>query len=67
MVPGDDFDQTGFELPPAPPEDPVQPELFTDDYSQPDPADGDPVFWPAGGGQASPDDGFVQPDAAESS
>jgi len=28
MAPGEDFDQTGFELPPAPLEDPTQSELF---------------------------------------
>jgi hypothetical protein len=68
MVPSDDFDQTGFELPPAPqvaPADSGQGELFGDDCSQPNAADGEPVFWPAGGGQAFPEDGFIQPDAPD--
>jgi hypothetical protein len=30
-------------------EDPTQPEHFGDDYSQPDAADGEPVFWSASG------------------
>ncbi|MBM3874958.1 MAG: hypothetical protein FJ382_14750 [Verrucomicrobia bacterium] len=46
--------------------DAAQGELFGDDYSQPDSADSEPVFWPAADGQASPDDDFVQADAAES-
>ncbi len=65
MEPGEDFDQTGFELPPPPqvaPADAGQGELFGDDYSQPDSADDEPVFWCAGSGQASPDDDFVQAD-----
>jgi len=69
MEPGEDFDQTGFELPPAPrvaSADAGQGELFGDAYFQPDAADGEPVFWSAGSGQASPDDDFVQADAAES-
>ena len=69
MEPGEDFDQTGFELP-LPPQVALansgQGELFGDDYAQPDAADDEPVFWSAGSGQASPDDGFVQADAAES-
>ena len=39
MAPGESFDQTGFELTPAPlpaDDEPTQAELFTDDYSQPD-------------------------------
>ena len=69
MEPGEDFDQTGFELPPPPkvaPADAGQGELFSDDYAQPDSADAEPVFWCAGSGQASPEDDFVQADAAES-
>jgi len=38
----------------------------TADYSQPDSADGEPVFWSASGGRNCPDDDFVQADAAES-
>ena len=69
MDPGESFDQAGFELPAAPqvaPADAGQGELFGDDYDQPDAADDEPVFWCAGSGQASPDDDFVQADAAES-
>lgn len=69
MKPGEDFDQTGFELPAAPqvtPADAGQGELLGDDYSQPDSAASEPVFWSAGSAQASPDDDFVQADAAES-
>ena len=65
----EDFDQTGFELPPAPVQtagDHRQSELFADDYAQPDAVVAEPVFWPDGGGQAFPDDDFVQVDAAES-
>lgn len=69
MEPGEDFDQTGFELP-LPPQVALansgQGELFGDDYSLPDSADGEPVFWSASGGQASPDDDCVQADAAAS-
>ena len=68
MEPGEDFDQIGFELPLPPqvaPADAGQGELFGDDYSQPDSSDGEPVFWGASGGQASPDDDFVQADAAD--
>jgi len=61
MEPGEDFDQTGFELPAAPAEDPTQPELFGDDSSQPD-AEDEPVFWPAAAAQAFPPDDGVQPD-----
>ncbi len=68
MEPGESFDQTGFELP-LPPQvalvDAGQGELFGDDYAQPDANDGEPVFWSAGSAQASPDDDFVQADAAE--
>ena len=65
MEPGEDFDQTGFELPLPPqvaPADAGQGELFGDDYSQPDSADREPVFWSAGGGQVFPTDDGVQPD-----
>jgi hypothetical protein len=68
MEPGESFDQTGFELPAAPqiaPADSSQGELFGDEFSQPDAADGEPVFWNASGGQAFPHDDFVQADAAE--
>jgi hypothetical protein len=77
MEPGEDFDQTGIELPPPPQvalADAAQGELFGDDYAQPDlsactaqadAADGEPVFWSASGGQNYPDDDFVQPDAPE--
>ena len=60
MEPGEDFDQTGFELPTAPAEDPTQPELFGDDSSQPD-ADDEPVFWPAAAAQAFPPDEAYSP------
>ena len=69
MDPGEEFDHTGFELPAAPqvtPADAGQGELFGDDYSQPDSADSEPVFWGAGSAQASPKDDFVQADPAES-
>jgi hypothetical protein len=68
MEPGEDFDQTGFELPAGPqvaPADSGQGELFGDDYSQPDAADGEPVFWSATAGQDFPDDDFVQTDAPD--
>jgi hypothetical protein len=41
------------------PTDPGQAELFSDDHSPPAAAGGEPVFWCAGSGQASPDDDFV--------
>ena len=69
MAPNEDFDQTGFELPLAPPDapaDPGQGKLFGDDCSLPDAADRKPVFWTDGAGQSTPDDDFVQADAAES-
>ncbi len=74
MEPGEEFDQTGFELPPPPqvaPADAGQGELFGDDYAQPDlsacsaqadSADREPVFWSASDGQAFPTDDGVQPD-----
>ena len=74
---GEAFDQTGFELPPAPEaatEAAGQGQLFSDDYSQPDlsacsaqadAADGEPVFWNNSASQPFPDDDFVQPDAVE--
>ena len=77
MAPGESFDQTGFELTPAPlpaDNDPTQAKLFTDDYSQPDlsactaqadATDGEPVFWAASGSQSLPADDSVQPDAPE--
>lgn len=69
MVPGEDFDQTGFELPPAPAapaEATGQGLLFDDDCSQPDSADAEPVFWADGAGQPGPAETFVQADALES-
>ena len=69
MVPGEDFDQTGFELPPAPKIAPAatgQGFLFDDDCSQPDSADGEPVFWTGGAEPAGPAETFVQVDALES-
>ena len=68
MEPGESFDQTGFELPPPPhvaPADAGQGELFGDDYSQPDAADGEPVFWSANTGQDCSAADFVQGDAAD--
>ncbi len=70
MAPGESFDQTGFELlPPARVAlaASAQGELFGDDYTQPDAADGESVFWSASGGQASPDDDFVQADLSAGS
>jgi hypothetical protein len=66
MAPGEDFDQTGFELTPA--SLPAvatdgQLDLFGDDCSQPDSADGEPIFWSADAGQSGADDGEIQPDA----
>jgi len=43
-------------------------DLFGDDCSEPDSADGEPMFWSASGGQASPDNDCVQagaPDCSE--
>ena len=65
MAPGEDFDQTGFELPAAPAEATGQGLLFDDDCSQPDSADAEPVFWTGGTEQAGPADDFVQADALE--
>ncbi len=68
MEPGEDFDQTGFELPPLPhiaPTDSGQGELFCDDYAQPDAADGEPVFWTDGAGPSTADDDGMQPDAPD--
>ena len=68
MEPGEDFDQTGFELPAAPqfaPADSGQGELFGGDYSQPDSADREPVFWSDGAGQSTPTDNCAQPDAPD--
>jgi hypothetical protein len=68
MEPGEDFDQIGFELPAAPqvaPADAGQGELFCDDCSQPDAADSEPVFWPAGGRQDFPAGDCVQSDAPD--
>ena len=73
-APGEEFDQTSFELSPVPsPISPAdgQPELFADDCSQPDlsactaqadAAAGEPVFWAASGSQSLPADDSVQPD-----
>jgi hypothetical protein len=68
MEPGEDFDQIGFELPAAPqvaPADAGQGELFCDDCSQPDAADSEPVFWPAGDRQDFPAGDCVQADAPD--
>jgi hypothetical protein len=68
MEPGESFDQTGFELPLPPqvaPADDGQGELFGDEFSQPDAADGDPVFRTADSGQDFAADDGVQPDAPE--
>ena len=43
-------------------EDPAQPELFADDFAQPDANDGEPVFWTPHGVDAFPPEDFVQPD-----
>ncbi|MBI4622208.1 MAG: hypothetical protein HY736_03170 [Verrucomicrobia bacterium] len=78
MALGEDFDQTGIELPlapQAPAEATGQGQLFDDDCSQPDlsacsaqadAADGEPVFWSGGAEQSGPADNFVQADAMES-
>ena len=69
MMLGEDFDHSGYELPPAPAasaEVTGQGLLFDDDCSQPDLADGEPVFWTDGAEQAGPADDFVQADALES-
>ena len=69
MAPGEDFDQTGFELPPAPKapaEATGQGQLFDDDCSRPDSADGEPVFWTGGAEESGPAEDFVQADALES-
>ncbi|MDO8538899.1 MAG: hypothetical protein Q7S40_00550 [Opitutaceae bacterium] len=50
----------------TPSSSPGQGELFGDDCSQPDAADLEPVFWTDVAGQSTPDDDFVQADAAES-
>ncbi len=68
MEPGEEFDQTGFELPPVPGtrgSTDGQQELFSDDWSQPDAADGEPVFWPASTGPNHPEENYLQPDAPE--
>ena len=65
MEPGEDFDQTDFELP-LPPQvalaDSGQGGLFGDDYAQPGTAEGETVFWTDGSGQSTPDGDFVRPD-----
>ena len=69
MEPGEDFDETGFELPPAPeaPAEATGPGLlFDDDCSQPDSADGEPVFWIGRAEQPGPSDDFAQAEALES-
>ncbi len=68
MEPGESIKQIGFELPPAPqvaPADAGQGELSGEDYTQPDSADSEPVFWSASGGQGFPTDDSVQPDAPD--
>jgi hypothetical protein len=65
---GEAFDQTGFEFPPTPAaatEAAGQGQLFSDDYSQPDAADGEPVFWGDSAGQPFPAADFVQADVSE--
>ena len=65
MEPGEDFDQSGAELTPAPlvlREDSSQSELFAEDFAQPEVNDGEPVFWSASGGQAFPTVAGLQPD-----
>lgn len=60
--PQEDFDQCGCEVPPCydeAPEDINQLTLFDDGF-QPDPPEGEPVFWPLAGVQEFPDDDFVQ-------
>jgi hypothetical protein len=57
MAPGEDFDQTGFELPRAPKalaEATGQGQLFDDDCSQSDATDREPVFWIGGAEQSGP-------------
>jgi len=63
----DDFDQTGFELPPcrAPRTDPHQVSLFPDYTGQADAPEGEPVF-ALTGPQAEPHDDQIQPDAPDS-
>jgi len=56
-------DPTG--APEAPAEATGQGRLFDDDYSQPDAADGEPVFWTGSAGQPFPDDDFVHAGALE--
>lgn len=69
MEPGDNFDQTGFELPTPPqaaPADAGQSELFSDDYSQPDATDGEPVFWSESSAASDSAEDFYQADAQQS-
>lgn len=63
----DDFDQTGFELPPwrEPAADPRLATLFPDYDGQAEPPEGEPVFV-LNGSQAEPADDYVQPDATDS-
>ena len=63
-----DFDQTGFELPPwrEPAADPAQASLFPDYACQSEPPEGEPVFALAGS-QAEPADDHIQPDAPDCS
>ena len=68
MEPGESFDQTGFELTPASlraDDEGGQQELFSDDCSQSDASDGEPVFWPASTGPSQPEENYFQPDAPE--
>ena len=39
--------------------------VLDDDYTQPDAADREPVFWTGGAGQTLPDDDLVQADTPE--
>ncbi|MSU47002.1 MAG: hypothetical protein EXS42_07765 [Lacunisphaera sp.] len=63
----DDFDQTGFELPPwrEPASDPRQGSLFPDYACQSDPPEGERVF-AITGRQAEPADDYSQPNAPDS-
>jgi hypothetical protein len=63
----DDFDQTGFELPPwrETHADPRQAMLFPDYAGQAEAPEGEPVFTLAGP-QAEPQDDHIQPDAPDS-
>jgi hypothetical protein len=68
LDPGENFEQCGFELAPwaaAPAADAARIEMFAEHAAQPDAADGEPVFWNVPGGDAYPDENFVQGDVAD--